>query len=234
MAHSSNSIVKDVNKLKKIIQLKHILLSNGFMRKYALNEHNMDIPPSIIDYIMLYAFLFFEFWCKSGDAIHIVSDIVATHIKKSQLDNNQRRQYYYNSVYGNQYVSSGKHEWKIKTKNISSEWGRYALIGISWNTDHCDNHFHYQNPGAGYGLLTKGSLCDIRNKWISSDACKWRIYLNDIVTIHLDLDDYKLGYSRNGKYLGDAFVDIERKSYRLSVSMLEKDSSVEIISYSSG
>ena len=64
--HDSNSVEKEINSLLKDINQKNKLSVIGFIRHYALNEHNIDIPAYIINYFIVYVYLNLEYWDKHG------------------------------------------------------------------------------------------------------------------------------------------------------------------------
>ena len=70
--------------------------------KALTSKYNLFIPPSIINYCILYAFL--GYWYKGGDNIKIKDRIVTKQNDKTG----------YETVYGNQIVKYGVHDGNLK------------------------------------------------------------------------------------------------------------------------
>ena len=66
------------------------------------------------------------------------------------------------------------------------------------------------------------------NKYPKSKSVE--IKTGDVVTIHLDLDDRTLGYSKNDEYLGIAFENVKKSSYRLAISMYHS-ATIQLMTY---
>ena len=59
MDYNSSNLEKVVNTLSKYIYDEYRDLGYGYIRKYSWNNNKINIPSYIIDYCLLYAFLFF-------------------------------------------------------------------------------------------------------------------------------------------------------------------------------
>ena len=87
----------------------------------------------------------------------------------------------------------------------------------------------YAYHTTGYLMNHKMSSAEIWSPDGFSTACNH----GDIITVHLDLEIKSIGFSRNDKWLGTAFTDIDNtKSYRLALSVIgthNKDFQFELL-----
>ena len=223
--YNSNSIEIQINELLKDINDKDKLLTFGFFTIYCMNKYNIIIPPEIINYCIIYAFLLINCWLKCGNDITMNERIASRTIKEYDANS---------TVYGNQLVSSGKHEWKIKIIKCNTE---SICIGIGETTNYCNDCFtgkaknNYNESSYGYGY--------------GNNALKFGPFLvesfgeeytnNDIITVHLDLNRRTIGFSKNDKFIGIAYENITATSYRLAcILFLDEINShlcIEMISY---
>ena len=74
--HDSTTIEIEPTKLLKLINDKEKLTAFGYMRMIALNEYKINIPESIINYIILYTYLLWHCWLKCGPRMNIKGPIV--------------------------------------------------------------------------------------------------------------------------------------------------------------
>ena len=195
------------------------LLTYGFIRDIDIT----NIPDSIINYCIIYAFLKINEWLKGGDRWKIdESKQIATKSKGESM---------YQTIYANPLISKGKHEWKIKIMDYDTS-GSTAVdcyIGIA-SSMHClETYFFGRNGIAARDGAKSYSYVHFGNK-MDHTMSGSVVYPNvdeqheatmkrgDIITVHLDMDERTIGFSRNKRYLGVAFENIEVEAYRLAIS----------------
>lgn len=216
MAESSTSISYKINKLLTKIDIKDVLLTFGFVKENC----SLGIPSEIINYCVVYGFLKINQWFKGGTNWTInESKYIATEIASGEGR--------YSTIYGKNLISEGKHEWKVKiiepdlTQTMSS-----MMIGIASSMHQVNSHFWGGNGHAAingaknYAYLSYASKMDHTMSYPIDYPSnnKQHFGKGDIIIVHLDLDERTIGFSRNGKYLGIAFENIEQASYRLAFS----------------
>ena len=178
----------------------------GFIR-LATDFH---IPTEIVEYCMIYTFLALNDWFNEYHGKYWI-------IENKQAMRQKSRYNYFQTIYATPEISRGKHEWRIK---IIKDEGKGIIIGISSNTDCGDLPFYgnHHKSKYSYGYSGDGKICHNWNsekKW----GDKTKISEGDIITVHLNMNELKIGFSRNGNYKGIAFSNIKDTSYRLVISV---------------
>eukprot|EP01084_Bolivina_argentea_P316858 549328_1 len=147
MALNSDTIVDKIKQSLSKIHESDKLLTYGFIRNILLNE----IPSEIINYCILYVFLRWNCWFKGGDHWLIEQYIAkrtddVTHIE---------------TIYGDPLISKGKHEWKIKIKEKSTD----IFIGISSNFNKYNKCFiGKQGDPFNYGYLSYAGIMNHKQR----------------------------------------------------------------------
>eukprot|EP01083_Nonionella_stella_P119090 355813_1 len=120
------------------------------------------------------------------------------------------------SSIGNQLISKGQYQWKIKIIELE---GYPMRVGIVSETER-----HYLK----YAYSTDGTVVS-RNKWRDrgetidlSKLChknmKIKYGINDIIGLHLDLDKRTVQFSKNNQTIF-VFKNVVKQSYRFAVKM---------------
>eukprot|EP01084_Bolivina_argentea_P216260 367449_1 len=158
-------------------------------------------------------------WYKGGNRLTI-NGAVVTH--------NDNAGGTYQSTYGMQEISNGKHEWKIKIHK--TKWSNITF-GISSNTKHLNTYYH--NKDGTYALYAgNGNLFTNVEKNVSYANGAAKCVEGDTITVHLDLDKGQMSYSKNGTTYGTAFKHINKNTkYRIAVSTVNARDKFEMISY---
>ena len=220
MAHNSNSIESNPTELLSKVRVRDIDITRGYLR-----ESKVIIPSEIVDYIIIYAFLFINEWFKGGE--HWVigeTKLIATRNAITEW----RHSFSFSTIYANPEISRGKYEWKVKILSGKldhyNKWLNTVYIGISSEIRDL-NHAFYGMNGVGatsYAYLNVGHVMDHTmpgsKNWPSAeDPVSYDE--GDVITVHLDLDQATVGFSKNDEFIGVAFDNIDTtKSYRLAVS----------------
>ena len=202
----SNKLVKE---LLKDIHPSKLLLCYGFGREST--KH--DIPNEIIHYILLYAFYRIGEWIEGGDGwtINKLRNTASVQVT-GQVS----------TIISNPLISFGKHDWKIKI--IQGNMYRYdhiAHIGIISDEIRDLNNFEfgyaYNNGKFCYGFSSCGTK--VHHGMLQPQYFPLRYKQGDVITVHLDLDDKTLGFSKNENFLYIAFRDIMVVPYRLAINV---------------
>ena len=217
MDNSANSKGLSIVSNKHISQ-KAVYLTFGYIRPIELLLSNRHYNIISLDIKIIIA-LFYdvkEGWFKGGKHMTINGAIV-THNKDA-----------WQTTYGIQEVSNGKHEWKIKVHNCRNNW---MCIGISANTNHLNSYIQCKDGtyvlwGYDSTLYAKG----ISNKTYANGAAEYGN--GDTITVHLDLDKSEMSFSKNGNNYGIAFKNIAKtQKYRLAIGTYWTATKFEMISY---
>ena len=182
-----------------------------------MNKYDINIPDAIINYCIIYAFLNINEWFKGGD-LWMIDDTKFIATKKESAP------YKYTTICANPIISSGKHEWKIKI--IEPELDSHSnliYIGIAskinnfnsyfYGNGGVDNNYVWSSFGTKMDQTMSASIKFPTNKSIGYDK-------GDTITIHLDLDNKTVGFSKNDTFIGIAFENIKNDiDYRLAISV---------------
>ena len=162
-------------------------------------------------------------WFKVGDHCRINGKVV------TRLNSGQD----YETAYGAQIASTGKHVWKIKIIK-TNQIADYMVIGIASTTNHANDYFYHQKDPYNYGYYSDGRRMSKQvsyEAWPSQDN-KVMYSEGDTITIDLDMDHGTLGFSKNGVFLGTAFDNVaQQQTYRLAVMQKKAVGKVEMVSY---
>ena len=113
------------------------------------------------------------------------------------------------------------------------------IIGISQTAKYCNAYFIGKGTKSyGYGWLNNGMIHDYKKGMnnFKEYGNKKQFCKGDIITLHLDLDARTLSFSKNDKFIGIAYKNIAKVSYRIAVCLYLVDGdktimSVQMISY---
>eukprot|EP01083_Nonionella_stella_P276585 939862_1 len=118
------------------------------------------------------------------------------------------------TAYGSQLLSTGKHEWKIKMVNCDA-----AMIGITTSAPKAaddkgqDVFWGLRNT---YGYYTHNGSKIVAGEF-SDYGANVKSRNEDVITVHLDLDNHTLAFSNNDTLLGVVSNNIPLKEpYRLA------------------
>eukprot|EP01084_Bolivina_argentea_P261958 442884_1 len=137
----------------------------------------------------------------------------------------------YHSAFSENYISSGSTSWKLKIVKVNDN----ILIGIAANPKrekaneqffNLSGGFAYQHEN-GYLWKQKGNGYD----------CEFVPYaekygVNDVITVHLNIDIGELSFSKNGKNMGVVPYSIKKDmdtKYYLAVCFYQKGAAVKFI-----
>ena len=213
MAQNSCRIVSKMKHLLSKIDEKEIKATYGFVRSISSN----DVPNEIVNYCVIYAFLKLNEWLKGGGPFKLRSKYLAVADEIATTTS---------SIYGNNVISKGKHDWKVKITHSGATYGlTFDYIGIA-DSMHClDSHFYgsrgiaARDGAKNYAYLSFKSI--MSHEMSASRIWKpCQFQSGDTVTVHLNLDDKTVGFSHNDTFLGIAFENIEDGHYRLAMSII--------------
>eukprot|EP01084_Bolivina_argentea_P210384 358109_1 len=203
MALTSDCIDDKIKLALTKIHFKDKLLVCGFIRNILVSI----APSEIVNYCIIFAFLRWNCWLKGGEH-WVIEKYVAKLVTI-------RKSYEFKTIYADPVISKGKHEWKIKIIEQSTD----IFVGISsanfTKLDWCfigknENSFikNYTHMSYAFG----GKICP-------STKTRKIFKTGDIISVHLNMEDLTLGVSVNDTFLGNAFEKMEKASYRLAVSV---------------
>ena len=215
--------------LLRKVKNKHKLLISGYLKQCQL-AMDLHIPNEIANFIIINGYLLSTQWIRRGKWIIDQTKFIAIR-QSSEIES---------IIYANPCVSKGKHYWKVKIDHNNN--GCYIGIIFSEDSSYIYRRsrcslFHRRNYGVqGYAYHTKGYLMNHKMSsaaiW-SPDGISTACNHGDIITVHLDLELKSIGFSRNDKWMGTAFTDIDNtKSYRLALSVIgihDKDFQFELL-----
>ena len=222
MSQNSNRLHGDMTQLLTRIDERNVLATFGFVRRICLE----DIPPAIIHFCVVYAFLKVNEWLKGGDGWNI------DETKSIAFGNETVGEM--STIYANPIISSGKHEWKIKISSIGDQgtYSSYVYIGIATSMHCLDQHFFGYYGGAADCGAKNYVFLDFHMKMShkiedavnypknNCDGKEYRCKDEVLLTVHLDMDERIVGFSLDDKFLGVAYNDIDDGEYRLAISMM--------------
>ena len=220
VSNQAKDLLKDVDEVDKF-------LVQGYFRKYALKQHNLDIPSAIIVYCILYGFWVIEHFAKCDE----------NRIKISS-DGRTIQRYNYNGSHSTTYGSwiipstNASYIYKFTFKIIKKRGYDSIVIGIDeskckWISDWYGEHQTTTN----YGYSSDG----YRYSGASTKAERWgeSYTTDDVITMELNLSTKTLNYYKNDKYLGCAFENIktdEYLSYCIAIYVQWESEIVQLIS----
>ena len=222
MSETSSSISNKIVSLLDRVDDDKKLLTFGFVREI---DDKLKIPDEITNYCVIYAFLKIAEWYKGRRGYWIIDDTKLKATAK-ELGFRDRDSYEDLTIYGNPEISEGKYEWKIKFSVVNFEQG---YVGIASDMRGLDSYFY----GASSLTAKKGGYCYAYTEHVyhgqaykmdhtmsgSQPYASGCLSDGDILTIHLDLNNKTVGFSRNEQFLGIAFEDVPVASYRLVISI---------------
>ena len=221
MAETSITIGKKIQYLLDKVDIKDSLLTFGFVKNFR-DKMNIGIPEGIINYCLLYAFLKMNEWYKGREGYWKINETkLKASLIKTLWDESKC------TIYADPLISKGKYEWKMKLIEIDAA---VSYIGVASNMTAINGHF-YGAKGAvpmsgGYSYAyTEYDKYGRRMSHKMSGSVVWPneyeigLKPGDIFTVHLDLDEKTVGWSKNDKFIGNAFENIEDASYRLVISV---------------
>eukprot|EP01084_Bolivina_argentea_P206665 352774_1 len=210
----SSCIGDKIASLLKRINRKDEILVFGYVRSQKYN-----VPSSIINYIIVYAFL--DWWFKHSKNIQVQYDIA---VAKSG---------FLTCIYGNQLIEPyGVHEFKVKLHAFNSQ----LIVGIASNVKHLDTFYFFSSDTFHYCYSTNGyKTSHTLQTWMpypdeNSHDNRVKALSGDIITVHVDFKKQIVAFYKNDTFIANAFNDIERKPYRLAICM-PGNSKVEFLSY---
>ena len=212
MALTSETIGDKIKECLSEIDEVDKMLVYGYIKEVFLNE---NCPSEIMKYCAIFAFLKWRCWLNGGENWSI-NGYQAVRDGECKIDS-------WSTMYADPVIKTGKYEWRIKIIEKSTDFG----IGLTSNMNNLNKYGIGRNGGDfGYFYLSYGGIMpfDKRNSTdYPSRKTKVLYKAGDIITVHLDLDEGVIGFSKNDKYLGDAFMDIMRVEYRLAVCVGKKN-----------
>lgn len=152
-------------------------------------------------------------WLKAGEGIAITGKT----LRRDVYD------YEWKTAYGSKQIESGKHKWKIKI--IKGSW---IMIGITSNTKYAQSNPTKKDDTNCY--MYCGGDGHIYSKQGSKQYSK-SFEANDIIEVMVDFSKRKLWFTRNGDSAGIPVRIDNKSSYRLTVSLFTRNTSVKLISY---
>eukprot|EP01084_Bolivina_argentea_P186118 320862_1 len=131
------------------------------------------------------------------------------------------------SGYGNNAPQEGVHQWKVK---IGGKCNANVVIGVcDWNDQSFKDSFFYNHSGhIAYAYYHTYGL--VSHDGYNSSYHPKSFQAGDIITVHLDLIQKTVAFSKNDMFLGVAFRNIRVMPYRLAVT-LWSNSTVEILEF---
>ena len=222
MSETSATITGKISSLLKCVNDINILIAYGFIRE-SMTNLDKDIPDDVINYCVIYAFLAINEWLPVDKYYTVDAD------DKNKLTVVKQHGYAGSShvtIYADPIIdidkAKGKYEWKVKA-NIGQH-GSYIGITNHLNgridtyfygtsgTANSDSSYCYASIGTKMDHTMGGSVDYPQDK-------PQRYKEGDIITVHLDLDEKSVGFSKNDEYLGIAFENINSGKYRFVISV---------------
>eukprot|EP01084_Bolivina_argentea_P086387 156149_1 len=212
---------------------KHLVI--GYIRIHALEDHNLNVPPSIINYCILYLFLIIEKWDKKTNYQNL-------RIENEQIVYGDSKKNGWQNVFGtiNVLPNTSIHEWNIKfIADTSDSYTKCVLIGLApkdvIDELHNLNSFGWfiNNSFGGHGLhLEDGEFYDQWNfhEGIPYIEEQYTTGNNVILKMIFDTDKGTLSYTINNHKCGIAMQNIPKQTYKLAVSTL-RNCAFKILSY---
>eukprot|EP01084_Bolivina_argentea_P101617 182151_1 len=200
------------------IEMKNKLLVIGYCRQVIMKKHKMYIPSGIINYCIVYTYLFHDkFDSQNIGTYHTLNGNVITCINQH---------YTYSSSFLTNTVINGEQgtgTWRFKIK--SKDCGN-IMLGI-WKTKSgrrapTNIRFWMNNNGYGYKV---GYGQDHKYKHYGI-CCKQ----NDIILMSLDMNNLTLSFKVNNTDYG-ILSKVDKANYKAAVYMGRNGQSCEFISY---
>eukprot|EP01084_Bolivina_argentea_P262816 444606_1 len=222
--HDSNTFINEINNLLKEIENDNILLTYGFVRQVVITC-KLNVPTSIINYLIIYSFLKLDYWLEDDNHKMIIdghyarpstTDILAMSVSLPV------------TTYGNQLVSKGIHEWKIQI----IKHARRAVVGIV--SVRCTAPCFYTTKYPNYAYSYDGEKTNYNiDRWqpYTYDKEKIEFKDEDIIGIHLNLNKNTIGFSKNEIFIGIAYDNVPEIKYKMAVTMPSHSTIVKMISY---
>ena len=125
---------QNIKDLLAKVPSEKVIATQGFLK-----QNKADLPNAIVNYIIVYAFLWINEWFKGGSGWIIDETRLIARIS---VDAPRC------TIYANPEITQGKHEWKIKLNQGQFQgWGHKIYIGIASSTD-CLDAYHYGSASA--------------------------------------------------------------------------------------
>ena len=218
---SGDCVKMSLQKLKNI-DIKSKYLINGYIRNVQQNllPHDIPffiIPPSIVDICLLFFYIFNEWDVDSKPMkIKVEGDTITSLADGS-----------WNTILMKNVISNGKWVWKFKILNREYSC---ILIGILRNDKKSDygeyigdlEYCSYAFDGSWASISTYDKL----NNWDGHYGIKLKT--NDIVEMHIDLDELSLSFVINDKSYGKSH-DIVKGEYVAAISFCQAKDSIQIL-----
>ena len=175
----------------------------------------LDNIPPLISYLCLAYYHNGQYFETAGDGLKINEQYL---IYEDHEEDNWK------TGYGIECISQGRHEWKIKVLEFAFD----IMIGVSSDTKHCDNSFIKKRNTHSYAYSAAG----YKNDKVTDSYYGDKFVSDDIIGVHLDIEDGSVSFSKNGKNMGVAFKDVPSdKTWRLAVGLSDHHDQVKIMSY---
>ena len=174
-----------------------------------------NIPKDIMDIIDLY----YEFFEWDDMASNSYFEINGNKIKAILGS--------WTSGFSKNYISSGIINWKLKINN------QYVMIGIISNESRHKGRNHFWRVKGGFSYFGFGGNC-FRQKLDGYDE-EWKKYgehydKNDIITVHLDMNELQLSFSKNDINQGIIpWKLIKNTKYHLAIATYGVGNEVELL-----
>ena len=218
------------------------LLTFGYIRSNSV----LDVPLGIIQLCLAFL-LNVDQWDCNNKGTHLKMSGVLNQIVENTNPLEEKSENY-QSILGTLTLDSGKHHWKFRIAKIDLSKPSYARLAIgvirinkltktqlneiveTYMTKYGnvyavilnneDKEATVTDPDEGYDLGNYGVCCKD---------------VGDIIDMYLDLDNYKMSYSINGKNYGDPFephsCEIAKDEYKMVMTLGQMGIAVELVSY---
>ena len=224
MECKSTEISHKIKDLLKCVQLTDLLVTFGYIRR-----HKMEIPPSIINYCALYAYLIIE----QFDATKLPDSVMLSNHACTVKQTKTKEVTTYGMV---PILSTSKmiHEWKF----LINRFGSSPAIGIEQIEGR-------EQPRHRHKLFYYSVQSDIINYAFDNEALKWsqgtlaqsygsKYNDGDTVEMILNLSNGTLSYEINDKDQGVCF-NVKQEAdlyYILAIALFDIDDSITLLKYS--
>lgn len=192
-------------------------LVHGYIHRYQ-NLFFEDIPLDLIHICLL----FYGFGSDEWDLEYICGmTLEGTTITK---DFGKRSCSYLKRI-----AEYGQHQWRFKLENITGQiWIGILRVEHYKSDDYTSMNDCFHTKGRGYAFTPlDGNISDPETGNYSDKYGK-KCNDNDIVEMHLDLEELTLGYKIDGIDYGKSH-DIQKGNYRAAIYMSRANCSITLI-----